>query len=328
MRLLYLRSSSMQCDPHVSSLKECWNGVGGKAFKVFDYFCEDSDNAILDIAHEFEPTHVIWIGTCGGPYETKAETFQELRKKSKTIMICPEASHPDWDRLIQEFYDKDSFDLIINIDGNPNWGHRQGKGLTTLAMYGQRAYQMDHNYYHWRNRPIDVGFCGGSGYPGTMRQRLVHHLTMVRRHNNMPLLTQFPFIECPGTYQLYADFMRMTKIAVNSCGSGEDRSKHVKGRVVEAGLAGCCLIEEEGSPIGLWFSKESYFTFETPEHCEAIIYEILSDPTEAIKRRDNFCNETRRKYTPYKMWDEIFQFTNHPKSPPPFLDDRSPSSIS
>lgn len=310
----------MQCDPHVNSIFEYgvpqfMPPVGHysdpfpyveREIEVFNYYVDDSNQRILNEVANFRPTHVIWLGTCGGPYQTHRETLQEIRKTgAKTIALCPEASHPDWDRLIQEFYDAECFDLIVNLDGDPNWNDR-GRGLTTLAVYGTKPYDRV-NSHPWDARPIPVGFCGGSGSPGTMRERLVSHMRCVRGHNNIGLLTEFPFIENPGTYQLYADFMMMSKFIVNAAGSGEDRSKHVKGRVLEAGLAGCCLIEEEGSPIGQWFSSDCYYTFQSPEHCvELIRYLTELYPERAATAARKLSDEVRTKYSPERLWSQIF----------------------
>lgn len=298
MRILYLRNSGMQCDPHVSSILQLAE-MRNFEVKVFDYFCNDSDEQILKVAREFLPTHVIWLGVCGGPYETSYKTFVELKRTARTIALVPEASHPDWDRLIQMYLDYDAFDLIVNLDGNPAWNHR-GKGHTTLAIYDQRPYE-SYQDFGWDNRPIDVGFCGGSGGPGTMRQQLIDHL------RSKGLVYEFPFIENPGTYQQYAYFMMDCKIIVNAAGSSGDRSKHVKGRVLEAALAGCVLIEEADSPIGMWFDPGSYYSFTSPEHCEEVIEGILSaGMDEAKKKAARFTIEVRDKYSPLKLWDKIF----------------------
>lgn len=293
-RFLYLHPGTMQVAPHVGSLYQISDSTC--TVNSFDFFVPEPDEAILHQALHYDRTHVIWLGVCGGPYEPCPGTFRTLRNHGiKTIALIPEASHPDWDRLIQRFHGADSFDLIVNLDGNKNWNDR-GKGLTTLAIFDQRPYENVGTI----SRVHDVGFCGGSGGPGTMRERLISHL------KHVGLLTEFPFNETRGTYQSYADFMMSCKIIVNAAGSAGDRSKHVKGRVIEAGLAGCCLLEEAGSPIHEWFSYNCFFTYDSPEDCEKQIRVLLNYHPDGITRRaEALSREVRTKYSPRVLWDQV-----------------------
>lgn len=301
MRILYLRNTGFQCDPHEASIYQAkqkdWE------IRSFDYYCANSDERILEQARQFMPTHVVWLGVCGGAYETRKETFKELRRNARTIALVPEASHPDWDRLIQTFYDYDCFDLIVNLDGNSAWNDR-GMGLTTLAIYDQRPYAK-YRDFEWRKRPIDVGFCGGSGSFGTMRQKLTDHL------REAGVLTELRFVDIPGTYQVYADFLMNCKIVVNAAGSGNDRSLHVKGRVIEAGLAGCCLLEQSDSPTWQWFGVGSFFEFTDPEHCQWLINDLLKGSADrALCAAENLAREVRTNYSPEKLWGQIFERVN------------------
>ncbi len=299
MRILYLRNTGMQCIPHVGSILQLGQEQD-YAVKVFDYFTDNSDDKILKTVREFIPDIVIWLGVCGGPYETRPETFRDIRKSAKTVCLCPEASHPDWDRLIKKFYEAESFDLIVNLDGNSEWDCRKN-GLTTLAIFDQRPFVTP---MPWDFRFNEVGFCGGSGSPGTMRQRLIDSLKNVSREKFR--FIEFPFEEKAFTYQSYANFMMCSKIIVNAAGSSGDKSKHVKGRVIETGLAGACLFEEEGSPIDQWFSKESYITFSSPEDCIEKIDRMLQDPLPLRKAALNLYHEVREKYSPSTLWNQVF----------------------
>lgn len=286
MRILYLRTNTMQCEPHIASVLEL-----GVEVIVFDYFVDNAHEKILNIANCIHPTHVIVLG--GATDHLELRTLLELKKTSKVILLVPEASHPDWKAYLDKL--ENGTDLIVNLDGNYDWDPER-KHHTTLAIYGQQPY------WHIQHlKDIDVGFCGGPGAPGTMRQRLIDYL---KEQNS---ITVFPFIEEPGTYQQYADFMKKCKIIVNAAGSSGDKSKHVKGRVIEAGLARCCLLEEVGSPIDQWFSKRSYFTFSSPENCKEQIDRLLvHDQSSSLYAAAILNEEVYTKYNPRKMWKEIF----------------------
>lgn len=297
MRLLYLRTNTMQCEPHIASVLEL-----GVEVIVFDYFVQHAHAKILNIFNAIKPTHVIVLG--GATDHLQAATLIELKRSAKVIYLCPEASHPDWKAHLDKL--SVGIDLIVNLDGNYDWDPER-KHHTTLAIYGTKAYGGSMQPGSWKDRPVDVGFCGGLGSLNSSRKRLIDYLIKEDR------LTIFPFIETNGTYQQYADFMRSCKIIVNAAGSSDDRSKHVKGRVLEAGLAICCLLEEEGSPINQWFKDGSYYTFSSPEDCKEKIDYLLSIKAKSwhedspFKRALSLCKEVYTTYSPKKMWKEIFE---------------------
>lgn len=258
----------MQCDPHVASILE----IEEPKFSV-----------------------VICMGAMDVDYD-----FIDLRTKyDRIIFYCCEASNPDWWPKLDAI--KDAVDLIVNVDGNDAY-----KGaFTTLAIYGRNAYRVEKSF---GSRPMPAGFCGGWDPNGpTLRSQLLRHFDREKvRLGAYPLFVNYPFIENPGTYQLYADFLKNTKFVVNASGSAGDKSHHVKGRVLEAGMAGCCLLEDNKSPIGNWFSEDCYFKYNEPWDCEMLIRELLDSP-EAERRALNLAKEVREKYNPEKLWQQIFE---------------------
>jgi hypothetical protein len=265
----FLRTPSMQCDPHVASIQE----IEPPPFNV-----------------------TICMGAMDKDYD-----FEALKRKGKVIYYCCEASNPDWWPKLNEI--KDSVDLIVNVDGNDAYKDAH----TTLAIYGQKAF--DRPWTVWSIRPIPVGWCGGYDPNGiTSRDRLLRHFNDQRvRLGPYPMIVKFPFIELPNTYHLYADFLMNTKFVINCSGSSGDKSHHVKGRVLEAGLAGCCLLEDNKSPISKWFSEDCYFTYNEPEDCELLIRDLMAHPEEAKLRAANLRHEVIEKYNPKKLWTEIFE---------------------
>jgi hypothetical protein len=281
----------MQCDPHVESAKEAFQAY---PIKVIDYF-KKSQEEIAEIVDVFRPTYIIILGAVTDHIKVESLALFQRYYNVKIIYLVPEASHPDWKAQLDKL--KSFVNLIVNLDGDYAWDPER-KNYTTLAIYGQKAYDIQkHN--NWNDRPINVGFCGGMGSLQSSRKRLIDYL------KSLEILTTFPFIETCDTYNQYVDFMMSCKIVVNAAGSSDDKSKHVKGRLVEAGLAGCCLIEEEGSPISLWFEQGSYFTFTTPEHCAQVIEYLLKNPEIAANAANKLYKQVREKYSPRKVWDEI-----------------------
>lgn len=296
MRVLYLRTTTFQCDPHVGSILQLEKDRKDIEVVVRDYFVEKVDLEITEWAAFYKPDVIVWLGVCGGPHQPSPNTFLLMRQSGiKTIMLCPEASHPDWHALIQTFITEKSFDLIVNLDGTPS-----DTAFTTLAIYDQRPYA---NPKPWSERSVDVGFCGGCGGPDTMRKRLLEHLKGSKNFK----FVEAPFVDVPGTYQTYADFMMDCKIIVNSAGSSGDKSKHVKGRVIEAGLAGCTLLEEEGSPITKWFNGSCYLSFSDPQNCEDIAGYLLGIGSgDAQRTAANLSRHVRALYSPEVLWEQIF----------------------
>lgn len=279
MKILCVRTSSMQCEPHIAGMYEAFDDVTviqyGEEFNWADY------------------DDIICIGAIDKPVIEGC------------IYYCCEASNPDWWPKLDNI--KNHVKIIVNVDGNDAYKD----AYTTLAIYGQAnsfcgTGNHDPAAHFFDSRPIPVGFCGGYDPHGTtMRSRLLRHFDPQKvRIGPYPLFVNYPFIELPNTYHLYAGFLMNTKFVINSSGSSGDKSNHVKGRVLEAGLAGCCLLEDSKSPIDKWFSDDCYFKYNEPWDCEMIIRELLDNP-EAKKRAKNLAKEVREKYNPKKLWKEI-----------------------
>lgn len=314
-KILYLRTNSFQCEPHVGSIVQFAEQSKEYEVIVKDYFVADVDNQVTEWVAHYQPDYLVWLGVCGSVYQPTPTRFWIFRKSGvKTIMLCPEASHPDWDKVIKEFHEHDSFDLIVNLDGNEKWDKRD-KGFTTLAIFDQRPYRKPQ--LPLKDRPIDVGFCGGVGFTGTMRQRLVDHFKKVSSLKFEELPFKFSW-QGGESYQEYADFMMSCKIIINPAHSSNENVLHVKGRVIETGLAGCMLLEQNGSPINEWFSGEVCYFFETPQTAENVARYILSElrigSDYAHPYPVNLQKQVLEKYSPDKLWSAIFNKLNGPAS--------------
>lgn len=307
MKLLYLRTSSFQCDPHVGSILQLAEERGWFV-SVLDYFkVKDPDILNHYIEHKFDV--MIWLGTVH-PDRTQNHTFKILRENGcKTIFLCPEASNIGWHQSIIEFKRDGCFDLMVNLDGlSPKI--EDVDIYTTLAIYDQRPYV---HLKPWHERPIDIGFCGGgtfrrseSSLPLSFREQLIAHL------RSFPNFKELEFVDQSGTYQKYADFMMDCKIAINCSGSGGDLSNHVKGRVLEAGLAGCLLLEDIKSPIDRWFKESSFRYYPNIEYLDKVVAFHLMQVGESSKIAQSLNEEVRTRYNPSKLWDDIFRRVNAP----------------
>jgi hypothetical protein len=94
-------------------------------------------------------------------------------------------------------------------------------------------------------------------------------------------------------------------MVINTSMTGSGDAHHIKGRVIEAGWAGCCLLEQEGSPIWQWFPPDCYVLYRDPRDAASII-ENLDDDTIALKSA-RLAQEVRERFTPRQIYGEMLR---------------------
>ncbi len=128
------------------------------------------------------------------------------------------------------------------------------------------------------------------------------------------------------TFIEYARFMLRCKLSVNTSHSGYGRwihrpcrhpdgwvggilsdikfdIHHLKGRVLEAGWAGCCLLESAGSPIANWFPEGSYYIYHNTDELKHLV-NTLTDG-EISTTAENLGIYTRAHYHPRRIYQGI-----------------------
>jgi hypothetical protein len=85
--------------------------------------------------------------------------------------------------------------------------------------------------------------------------------------------------------------------------TGSGQRHHVKGRVLEAGFAGCALLESEGSLIGNWFPSDCYVTYKDPRDAADIARDMDDHTIERLSRR--LSEEVKGRFHPSIIYGDI-----------------------
>lgn len=82
----------------------------------------------------------------------------------------------------------------------------------------------------------------------------------------------------------------------------------VKGRVIESGLAGACLLENKGAPTDGWFTPGvEYLEYGDQFEAEQIIRRLENEPAETQAIGDALRRRILAEHTPKHFWSTIFK---------------------
>lgn len=251
---------------------------------------------MLDIAAKETPDVILFDGIADATRLPTTHTLRRLRSIAPLVLLSGDLSDPPWWPFLEEFRDEKCFDLYVNFDGGSPWP-RPEPYLDLLTPIAHEFYEMPKPL---AQRLVPFGFCGGCASPS--RWEIIGYLV---ENAGLKIL---PRDERYGSYKRYADFMMECRLTVNVPISGSDTSRQVKGRVLEAGLAGTCLLEHESSAAQHWFTPhEDYVVYRTREEAAELSRELLADipRMEAIAQR--LQRKVRENHSPAIFWAKVFE---------------------
>lgn len=296
------------------------------------------DADMIRHAENFSPDLIIFTSAWEGLFCPLNETLAALNKIAPVVHMLHDGSdHPWWPQLLQFEADK-CFATTVNIDGGMVWpGGRDWasqtqtddpsnpgtpmmqnvvgpviKGQSLLTPVDPRPY--GDRFVPHSERMYPIGYAGNSG--GTIRGYLVQILGRA-----IPSLVVRPREESPTTYQGYADLLRACRIVVNVPFSGSNTAKHVKGRVVETGFAGACLMEWRNDATRAWFQpRHSFWEYDGSGMWEAI--QDCIESAQFLMARPRFAEEiayehwrrVRSEHSPEVFWGKVFAAAGVPKA--------------
>jgi len=185
--------------------------------------------------------------------------------------------------------------VSVNIDGNPNWTCGDND-LTLLSPTAPQFYQEPRPL---TERPILFGFAGG--YSSPSRATIINRLAL-----DCGLVIP-PRNERYGSYQDYANFLLNVRLVPNVPFSGSDNSRQVKGRVLESGLARCCLLEHDSSAAKDWFTPGvDYAEYSDVDDAVAKARWLLDNPNVMQSMADNLHKRVMEEHSPKAFWGKVF----------------------
>lgn len=275
------------------------------------------DAEMIAAAKDFKPDIVIAILAWEGQFLPSDETYAEMNKIAPSVHILFDGADNPWHYAplpmgnITRFHKNKCFAYTVNIDGGHFWpGGDEWRdeatkipGTTTLTPVDPRYFMGPPSEVPFRERPYKIGFSGNVG--GMIRGAIVQRMqATVGPKGIMGIRVRD---DHPNSYRQHTDFLRMVQVCFNIANTGSQAAKHVKGRVVEAGYAGCALVEMKNPATRRWLIPRYEF-LEYNDADELIELsqwlaghvEIASEMAFALRNR--MVNE----HSPFAFWSKVF----------------------
>lgn len=244
---------------------------------------------VTDTINRVAPDVAIFVGAHSShPYPVPADALATANREAPIILFSPDSMDDPMHPQLEEYYALKSFRLMIGADGCKD---------SLLAKYGLVCITPhlpeDYPAIPYKDKPFRVGFAGGVGWRMDM-------LNALRAKGLLTHLPGYPNRPYPDVCNFYASCKFVTNLAV----TGSRLRLHVKGRVMEAALAGAVLLEQAGSPTRDWFEPGvDYFEWrDTNELCDL----AMQDGPEIEAMAERFHRKAIEKYSARPFWNGIF----------------------
>lgn len=274
------------------------------------------DDEMLMEAKLGKPDLIVYISAWQGAFVPLNDTLGELNQIAPVVHFLCDAADPPWWPQLKEFERRNQFSLTVAIDGAEVWpgspdrsawlamlNPREevwcvSKALTRLTPIDTRAFARD-NGLSFAERPYAIGYAGNAGTH--TRNAIVKRLSAVRGFEHRPR------DQHPQSYGQFVDFLQNTRIAVSVPFTGSGAARHVKGRVLEAGFAGCALMEWKNSATAKWFTpRHEYFEYESVEECAFYAEWLATQPKLCRDMAAALNRKVWDEHRPEVFWDSVF----------------------
>lgn len=278
---LFITTASVDCYSHVRA----WVSAFGPVDHItFDPGGLKNDWMYIQAAQELKPDLIFYIGAQTGSGKPRRDSFKQLRDVAPLVNLCSDAQDHPWHRTLKAY--REYFDLQVSLDG----ARSAPVDLAVLTPVDPGPFQVEVP------RDIRCGFSGSVGRWNS-RSEIINALDWfggitVRRRT-----------EIPSSYTDHVNFMKSCRMLLNISATGTGHANHIKGRVLEAGWAGCALLEDAASPIGEWFPEDCYFSYRDIRHAAEIIAE--ADDAEIECKAARLSEEVRNRFTAKQIYEEI-----------------------
>ncbi len=248
------------------------------------------DEELLRVTKLSNPKAIFYVGAQAGTGVPRLETFRALRNIAPSINMCHDAFDPSWHKTLLIYKDKECFDLQVTIDGG---SETPGIDFGTITPVDPRPYE------NVVDKDIICGFAGQNSSGGHPRRDSLNPLVSNNLVSHRPRDTR--------PYKHYAEFLLRCRMIINFSQSGNNVN-HVKGRVVEVGLAGGVLLEMSAAPTRKWIPEDYiYFYKDVKEASEIIRGRDFSTWDEKAK---NYQRYIKTHYSPEKIYGSMLERLN------------------
>ncbi len=265
-----------------------WNELA--THKTFDVWGKPDDKNILQVARDAAPDVIFYVGGNIGSGLPSYETLRILRTIAPSVHLCWDATDAPWHSALSIYKREGCFNLQVAMDGGTN----SPVDMATLTPIDPRPY---------RKSVIRFRRCAFAGQNVAERVTYGQSYQHPRWHVLTPLVKR-GLVEYrernDGPYSDYAAYIMGCQILLNISHTGTGKAHHVKVRVVEAGFAGCALLEMKDAPTTDWIPKELLFLYTTTEEAAVVI-----QSTEIADKASALGVYVRENYNPQRIYESI-----------------------
>jgi hypothetical protein len=269
-----------------------------------------TDDDLLTQVDVWKPDVVIYISAWEGLFVLEHETLGAINQKAPVVHMCFDGADNPWWPQMKVFEEKGLFSLTLNIDGSHVWpggkewgltpysGEAQWRiknGLTLLTPLDPRFFNSPDNPF--MQRPYGIAYAGNHG--GWLRDWLFQKMS------NKGYATRVRD-DVMGSYGFYCRFLQQCKAVVSVPFTGSTTTYHVKGRVLEAGYAGACLMEWRNEATRAWFTpRHMFWEYEGVENCIEECEWLIGHPKLCEEMARNLHHEVTTKHDPHSFWTAV-----------------------
>jgi hypothetical protein len=252
---------------------------------------------LIEMAKSVAPDFILYIGAIeqyhGRPCP-QPDILRAINQVSPMIHMCDDAADKPWWPSLEQYDREKCFTIQVAIDGVLDTPISSfNNGMTLLTPIDFRPFKPKP----WNDRTIKTGMVGGMGY-GPRQQG-----TEALQKRGVLDFRQGPI---GRSYDEMAQIMCDTKITYNYGMKGSCEGFHVKGRVIEAGFAGCCLLETKDSPASKWFKPGiDYLEYENADDAAWIITNTADSSLQFMAH--TFHNRVVKEHHPQVFWNKILE---------------------
>lgn len=266
----------------------------------YDNRPHDQHGQLVDLAKQVSPDIIIYVGAIeqyhGRPCP-QPDILRAINHVAPMVHICDDAADKPWWPVLEQYDREKCFSVQVAIDGVFETPIRTFEnGMTLLTPIDFRPFKPKP----WRERSIKAGMVGGLGYGP--RQQYTEYL----QKKGVLDFRQGPV---GRSYDEMAEVMCDTKITYNYGMKGSCEGFHVKGRVIEAGFSGCCLLETKDSPTAKWFIPGlDYLEYENPDHAAQVITNTIDEKLQWMANRLH--SKVVKEHHPAVFWKRVLEKAN------------------
>lgn len=293
--VLYLSTSTPDTIKEIDS----WRCLGIGSTEVIYY--DKIRVGVTDVEIR-KPKMTVLISAHKAPFAPSLDELIKMNEISPLVQILSDGGDTPWHEETIRW--RDAFTTIVSIDGNPNWPSRQCD-LTLLTPIDPRYFD---NMFGEQNpvRDVLLGFAGGIGHGprGLVMNHLLEKGLLTHRWHS-PTTSYKGYEGNAASYKEYADFMRRCKMVINNSMTSNGLN-HIKGRVLEAGWAGACLLEDKNPITPLWLKPgKHYIEYNDHEHAAQLVEELKSEPEKIDETARALQEEIIRNHSPKVFWGKV-----------------------